>query len=121
MKLTRGKFDGKFFAGRNVTLTGKNVTGWIVSETSSSGVVTTKEVEGETLTMAMPNAKNLVVTAKVGDTAIEQITDNDSAAAITDIYDASGLRRKGLGEGYNVVRTTDGKTKKIWQSTGSAE
>lgn len=121
VKLTRGKFDGKFFAGRNVTLTGKNVTGWIVSETSSSGVVTTKEVEGETLTMAMPNAKNLVVTAKVGDTAIEQITDNDSAAAITDIYDASGLRRKGLGEGYNVVRTTDGKTKKIWQSTGSAE
>ena len=122
VKLTRSKFDGKFFAGRSVVLTGENVVGWRVCETTSSGELKTRDVEGSTLTLTMPNATSVAITAKVGDAdGIEQITGADTESAIVDIYDPSGMKRKAVGQGYNIVRTEDGKAKKIWQSTVSAE
>lgn len=122
VKLTRSKFDGKFFAGRSVVLTGENVVGWRVSETTSSGELKTRDVEGSTLTLTMPNATSVAITAKVGDAdGIGQIAGADTESAIVDIYDPSGMKREAVGQGYNIVRTEDGKAKKIWQSTVSAE
>lgn len=122
VKLTRSKFDGKFFAGRSVVLTGENVVGWRVCETTSSGELKTRDVEGSTLTLTMPNATSVAITAKMGDAdGIGQITGADTESAIVDIYDPSGMKRKAVGQGYNIVRTEDGKAKKIWQSTVSAE
>ena len=122
VKLTRSKFDGKFFAGRSVVLTGENVVGWRVCETTSSGELKTRDVEGSTLTLTMPNATSVAITAKVGDAdGIGQITGADTESAIVDIYDPSGMKREAVGQGYNIVRTEDGKAKKIWQSTVSAE
>ena len=122
VKLTRSKFDGKFFAGRSVVLSGENVVGWRVCETTSSGELKTRDVEGSTLTLTMPNATSVAITAKVGDAdGIGQITGADTESAIVDIYDPSGMKREAVGQGYNIVRTEDGKAKKIWQSTVSAE
>ena len=122
VKLTRSKFDGKFFAGRSVVLTGENVVGWRVCETTSSGELKTRDVEGSTLTLTMPNATSVAITAKMGDAdGIGQITGADTESAIVDIYDPSGMKREAVGQGYNIVRTEDGKAKKIWQSTVSAE
>ena len=122
VKLTRSKFDGKFFAGRSVVLTGENVVGWRVCETTSSGELKTRDVEGSTLTLTMPNATSVAITSKVGDAdGIGQITGADTESAIVDIYDPSGMKREAVGQGYNIVRTEDGKAKKIWQSTVSAE
>ena len=122
VKLTRSKFDGKFFAGRSVVLTGEKVVGWRVCETTSSGELKTRDVEGSTLTLTMPNATSVAITAKMGDAdGIGQITGADTESAIVDIYDPSGMKREAVGQGYNIVRTEDGKAKKIWQSTVSAE
>ena len=70
----------------------------------------------------MPNATSVAITAKMGDAdGIGQITGADTESAIVDIYDPSGMKREAVGQGYNIVRTEDGKAKKIWQSTVSAE
>lgn len=115
VKLSRGTFDGKFFIGRTITLKGENVSSWEIKEIQSNAPVITKEVEGNTLTITMPNVLGVAITAKLGNaSAIDQISDQESSV-ITDIYDASGAQQRSLQNGYNIIRTKDGKTKKIWQ------
>ncbi len=114
VRLTRAKFDGRFFAGRSISLTGENVTGWTITEVSSTGESSTKKVTGTTLAITMPNATSVSITAEIGQAnGIEQVTDDDAASEITDVYDVSGIRRNAIGQGCNIVRTEDGKMRTV--------
>lgn len=72
VNLRRGVFDGKFFANRTVTLSGKStgnkqVTGWYVRQIGANGSVTSSEVTGETYSFNMPECNTLFVNAILGD------------------------------------------------------
>ena len=82
VKLHKHYFDGKFYAGRKITLEGqaiegKEVTGWQISYVSSSGS-TTSERKGSTCTFTMPTCSQMTINAIVGNSAgindIEQKT-----------------------------------------------
>lgn len=108
-ELSRGTFDGKFFAGREVTLCGENVNGWIVKIGSE-----TTEVKGDTYTFSMPSS-SVSITAVYGQgTGIEEIS-TEKESEVTDIYDASGMRRSNLQNGLNIIRLKDGTTKKVFK------
>ena len=73
------RFDGKFFAGRLVTLTatpieGKVVKGWRVVQISKSGVTSNSEVKGDSYSFLMPESSNLMITTIISDkTGIDDI------------------------------------------------
>ncbi len=69
--LTKGKFDGKFFAGRKLTLEGrpvdsKQVTGWsvYVSDGKTSSI---QLIKGSTYTFAMPECTSMSIQAQFAD------------------------------------------------------
>lgn len=114
VRLTRCKFDGKFFVGHSVTLTGENVIGWEITEITSTGSVNKREVSGNTYTFTMPNSSSYAVVAKPGDAQGIEICEDDNAGEIVEIYDETGRRLSKLQNGCNIIRTSDGTTKKIW-------
>ena len=66
--LTRGVFNGKFFANRQVTLKGTSsgdriVSGWTIQTVSDNGTTTT-EAWGDTYTFNMPQCNSLVINIK---------------------------------------------------------
>ena len=68
--LTKGVFDGKFFAGRSITLEahapeGKVVKGWEIVTKSSSGT-DSRQIDGERCSFPMPTCANLTVNAILG-------------------------------------------------------
>ena len=68
--LTQGVFLGKFFANRAITLKatapeGKYIAGWEITTTSSSGSET-KQIDGETCAITMPNCSSLVINVRLG-------------------------------------------------------
>ena len=69
VKLTKGKFDGKYYKGRQVTLSGtpaggQQVIGWTVVVVGST--TTTTEYSGATCTFEMPACTKVIVLAKLG-------------------------------------------------------
>jgi len=71
ISLTKGLFDGKFFASRAVTLEGvagggRQVTGWTVKQTDTDGTVTESTVSGDTYAFAMPSCQLLEINAILG-------------------------------------------------------
>lgn len=69
--LTQGRFDGKFFQNRVVTLRGestgaKAVTGWTIQTIQASGSVSINEVDGNTCTFTTPACYRMVINAKFG-------------------------------------------------------
>ena len=83
VKLTRGKFDGKFFKGRKMCLTSRHgetreVRQWKVSITSPNGTVNTEIVDGDSYTFDMPDASKVEIKAVFGTyDAIETIFDSN--------------------------------------------
>lgn len=129
VSLTSGKFNGKFYAGRSLTLSGApkegktiGVIGWNITTVSTTGTVTTKTVNESTYTFTMPTCTRLIISANFANipntgnsNAIDNITmdyasDEESNA---EIYDASGARRYTLQRGVNIVKTINGEVKKI--------
>ena len=71
ISLSQGTFDGKFFAGRTVTLEGyapegKVVRGWELVTKSSSGIES-RQIDGEHCSFVMPTCASLAVNAILGD------------------------------------------------------
>ena len=78
IRLSENVFDGKFFAGRQLTLEatsndGQEVTGWRIQQINN-GSSSTREVSGPSLSMTMPQCIRLVISPLV--------------AAASDIHDA---------------------------------
>ena len=68
IRLSRNVFDGKFFAGRKVTLEGiapegKVVTGWNITTASTSGTVANKQVDGSRYEFDMPECSSYAINA----------------------------------------------------------
>ena len=71
VKLSKGVFDGKFYANRRVTLEatttdGTQVAGWEVRQISSNGTTTTNP-SGNTYTFSMPTCQRLMIRVLLGD------------------------------------------------------
>lgn len=65
--LTKGVFNGKFFADRSITLEGQApegqvISGWIIVTKSSSGT-DTRQIDGERCALLMPQCTNLAINA----------------------------------------------------------
>lgn len=65
--LTKGVFNGKFFADRSITLEGQApegqvISGWTIVTKSSSGI-DTRQIDGERCALLMPQCTNLAINA----------------------------------------------------------
>lgn len=70
IRLSRGVFDGKFFAGREVTLEGRTadgreVDGWSVTTVANDGRRTDTRVTGGRYSFLMPDCRSLTVNAVI--------------------------------------------------------
>ena len=79
VKLSKGTFDGKFYANRKIELEatapeGKVVTGWNVKTINTDGNINTEELKGSRCEITMPSCSSLVINAILGDaSAIDSI------------------------------------------------
>jgi hypothetical protein len=110
--LTGNVFDGKYYAKRTITLSataneeGKTVTGWKVT----GGL--NKEVQGNELTLTMPNS-SIAITPLIGNASgIEDIETSDIKLQTSDIYDLMGNKVLTPKRGQLYIR--NGK-KIIWR------
>ena len=103
--LSKGVFDGKFFAGRNITLQGiateeNIVTGWNVTQVSSNGAVINEHYDGNVLTLTMPTTYRLIIKAEIGQNTGISNSFTDSKWHWT--ADASQLRLSDVSVGADV-------------------
>ena len=106
--LSRGLFDGKFFAGRDILLQGTpgdslEVTGWHVQQVNSNGKTTTSDISGPMLSLTMPQCQRLIVTpilqAASGIGTVTAATVQAPAA----VYSLSGQRLSAPRKGLNII------------------
>lgn len=103
VKLSRNSFSGKFFAGREMTVEGENVSGWEVKEILPDGP-SSQTISGNSFTFTMPdNCYAVTIVAKSSADAINEIV-SDSPTSSGAIYDLSGMRRERISKGLNIVR-----------------
>ena len=83
IKLSKGIFDGQFYANRVVTLQGeapegKEVTGWDIVQVASNGEVKNDHVAGNSYSFTMPVCAKLMIKAVVGEqSGISQVQTNN--------------------------------------------
>ena len=83
VELSEGKFDGKFFANRKVTLKakapeGKVITGWEVQTIETTGDISKTQVEGDTYSFTIPECTSMDISVILGDaSAIKSLSEND--------------------------------------------
>ncbi len=116
VKLSEGIFDGKFFANRSITLEatpadGKQVTGWDITTTATNGTTTTSHVDGALYIFTMPTCKSLDIKAVIGTTAINTI--KQGKVQDTQYYSIDGKSLSHPQRGINIIRMSDGTTKKV--------
>ncbi len=112
IKLSKNTFDGKFFAGRSIQLSGvaeegQEVKGWkIVKDGSES------EETGATLTLDMPNCKQLAISPIVGVSSgiKEMFVEGQNVKAI---YNLQGVQQKALQKGVNIIVYDNGQSQKV--------
>ena len=114
--LSEGVFDGKFFGGRSVRLDAapgddKQVTGWDITTVSTNGSVTQTHIDGAAYTFTMPTSGNVTIKAVIGVTAIRAVKRENGNE--TQYYSIDGKRLSQPQRGINIVRMSDGTTKKV--------
>ena len=125
--LSKGRFDGKYFPHREVTLEGlpaldtdgnpidtRIVTGWTVVIHNGSSA-TSQDYEGSLCQFTMPaSASRVSINAHFGQSeGLERIT-ADPDAFPTGIYDLKGMLHDQLQPGINIIRHSDGSVKKVF-------
>ena len=110
--LTGNVFDGKYYAGRAINLSGtaneegKAVIGWKVTGATS------KEVQGSELTLTMPNG-SIAINPIIGEASgINTIQTSDTKHQTSDIYDLMGNKVKTPQAGRIYIQ--NGK-KTVWR------
>ena len=104
VNLSENKFDGKFFANRDVTLSAtptqeKEVIGWEITQEEDNGAQTKSQVSGTTFTFKMPSCKKLSINAILGDTSgINSVVHTDFSWRI----DSGMLIISGVPDGMHV-------------------
>ena len=96
--LTQPVFDGKYYAGRQVTLRAEGgqqpVTGWQIVQVDNNGTTSTSEVEGAQHVFTMPSCKSLTINALFNTSGIRTITTDNRPD--DDWYRLDGRRLQGL-------------------------
>jgi hypothetical protein len=94
-RLSRGTFDGKFIKDHLIRLEGdERIAGWHVKTVGSSGA-SEETVDGQVLSMAMPQCSSLVITALTQASAIRTVSPAQRQADGA-VYDLQG-RKVGYG------------------------
>ncbi len=110
IKLSKGTFDGKFFANRTITLNGEAPEGMEVKGWKVTGSVN-KEVEGSNLTMQMPSG-SIAINPIVGEsTGISELFGH--SGDIKAVYNQQGVRQNSMQRGVNIVVYDNGSTRKV--------
>lgn len=118
-------FNGKFFAGRDVTLSGapatdeeghpistRTITSWIVDTYTTSLSHTAQTYTGNTCSFVMPSGYQVLITPQYGEEqGFEELSNDPSSPAL--YYDLNGRVLDHLQPGINIVRDSDGRTRKI--------
>ena len=125
--LSKGRFDGKYFPSREVTIEGtptldedgnpigsRIVTRWTVV-TYNGGSSTPQHFDGPTCHFTMPaSASRISINATFGQSeGLEQISDDCDNSPV-EIYDLNGNRRDAMQHGINILRKSDGSVKKVF-------
>lgn len=125
--LSKGRFDGKYFPSREVTIEGtptldeegnpigsRIVTRWTVV-TYNGGSSTPQHFDGPTCHFTMPaSASRISINATFGQCeGLEQICDDCDNSPV-EIYDLNGNRRDAMQHGINILRKSDGSVKKVF-------
>lgn len=125
--LSKGRFDGKYFPSREVTIEGaptlddngdpigsRIVTRWTVV-TYNGGSSTPQHYEGNLCHFTMPaSASRISINATFGQSeGLEQISDDCDNSPV-EIYDLNGNRRDAMQHGINILRKSDGSVKKVF-------
>ena len=90
IQLTGNVFDGKYYAGRTITLTataneeGKMVTGWKIVGGAN------KEVQGSELTLQMPSSSTVITPIISNASGIEEVANSQRPTANSQLYDLVG-------------------------------
>lgn len=105
--LSKQVFDGRFFANRQMTVTGeaqegREITGWKVTTTQ------TREYSGSVLSIQMPQASSVTIQPILGEASgISEVRQEPAAQADGDIYDLTG--RKVANPRRGVIYIRNGK------------
>ena len=125
--LSKGRFDGKYYPSREVTIEGtptldedgnsigsRIVTRWTVV-TYNGGTSTPQHFDGSTCHFTMPaSASRISINATFGQSeGLEQIIDDCDNSPV-EIYDLNGNRRDAMQHGINILRRSDGSVKKVF-------
>lgn len=118
--LTRAVFDGKFFAGREITLKASKeddfIGGWSITQTNSNGSVSRWEVGYEEYKFKMPNCKKLEINAIYGRNGVAEISAGQVSWRTSDgVIELTNLKEGTSVQLYNIqgvllqdVKTMDG-------------
>lgn len=110
--------NGKLFNGRELKFksscsdTSREIKGWTVLQVGTDGHSSTTTIEGSDFTFTPTNLSLVSFNAILGEsTGIDEVATTDKD--ILYIYDTAGRRIPELRKGINIVKYTDGTTRKI--------
>lgn len=124
IRLSKSKFKGKYYQGREVTLGAcsdadakRSIIGWSITTVGTNGSVTTVTTDTPNHTFTMPQGSQVLIAPKIGsynDIDTPQLAASDAESEeILCIYDSRGIRHNTLQPGINIIHYKDGHTKKI--------
>ena len=125
--LSKGRFDGKYFPSREVTIEGtptldeegnpigsRIVTRWTVV-TYNGGSSTPQHFEGNSCHFTMPaSASRISINATFGQSEGLELISDDCDNSPVEIYDLNGNHRDAIQHGINILRKSDGSVKKVF-------
>ncbi len=119
VNLSKGKFDGKFFQDRAVTLKaesndGRTVMGWNVKVTANDGPTENHYIDGDTYTFNMPDCSSCEIEVVLSSGEGIAQTRTDETDIPVSVYDMNGVRHNHLVKGQNIVVMSNGEVKKIF-------
>lgn len=134
IEISTPTLNGKTFPSTDITLTPApkedalyEVNGWDITEISNSGSVKTTHIDEAEYTFTIPSCSRLIINATFGtfnsintlelanENTITNNTNtyNSSPNSEPSIYNVKGIRTSKLTKGINIIKTSDGNTKKV--------
>ncbi len=118
--LSEGRFTGKFFKGRLLSLkartkdSSEKVTGWQIRKVCNDGSQSDSRLSGDSCAFTIPDCRQLVVSIVTGTAdGIENVSASESPEAPEAIYSLSGLRLKTPAKGIVIQRSKGKVTKRL--------
>ncbi len=126
VELSKGRFNGKYYQGRTITLDAtadadlsESIAGWKIIEVDANGATKAQTVHGAAHSFTMPACSQLIITPVFGSidgikTPYAEAGEQD-AGKIAAIYNAQGVALKTMQPGLNILHFKNGRVMKICQ------